>query len=91
MGSAGGMPDPFNNEKMKAIGSANQIPQHTVNIHAFAIGKFKVTQEQWYTVMGNNPSEYKGRTLPVEKISWDDAQKFVQKLTQKLDKISAAY
>ena len=36
--------------------------------------------------MGNNPSEIKGRTLPVEMVSWDDAQLFVQKLNQKTGK-----
>ena len=34
-------------------------------------------------MMGNNPSENKGRTLPVEKVSWDDTQQFIAKLNQK--------
>jgi len=62
---------------------SNSKPQHRVNIQSFAIGKYEVTQEQWYSVMGNNPSKNRGRTLPVENISWDDAQLFVQKLSQK--------
>ena len=36
--------------------------------------------------MGNNPSSNKGRTLPVENVSWDDAQLFVQKLSKKTGK-----
>lgn len=61
-------------------------PFHNVQVKPFAIGKYEVTQKQWYTVMGNNPSFNKGRTLPVENISWDDVQLFVQKLCQKTGK-----
>lgn len=76
-------PDPFSNEKPKAIGQPSEKPQHRVQIQSFAIGKYEVTQEQWYAVMGNNPSETKGRTLPVEQVSWDDIQEFITKLNQK--------
>lgn len=46
----------------------------------FYLGKYPVTQQQWEAVMGNNPSEFKGGSLPVETVSWDDAQTFIQKL-----------
>ena len=51
----------------------------------FYLGKYEVTQEQWMVVMGedNNPSEFKGRTNPVENVSWDDTQEFIQKLNEK--------
>ena len=68
------------------IGEDNEKPQHRVNVQSFAIGKYEITQEQWFAVMGNNPSKNKGRTLPVENVSWDDAQLFVQKLSQKTGK-----
>ena len=78
--------DPFSNAKPVKVGEDNEKPQHRVNIQSFAIGKYEVTQEQWYAVMGNNPSSNKRRTLPVESISWNDAQLFVQKLSQKTGK-----
>jgi hypothetical protein len=57
--------------------------QHEVTLtQGFYLGKYEVTQAQWEKVMGSNPSEYKGTTLPVEKVSWDDAMKFCEKLTQ---------
>ena len=78
--------DPFSNAKPVKISQDNEKPQHRVTIQLFAIGKYEVTQEQWYAVMGNNPSSNIGHTLPVENISWDDAQLFVQKLSQKTGK-----
>ncbi len=48
----------------------------------FYLGKYPVTQQQWEAVMGNNPSHFKGGSLPVETVSFDDAQIFIQKLNQ---------
>ncbi|MDR2745191.1 MAG: formylglycine-generating enzyme family protein [Desulfovibrio sp.] len=49
----------------------------------FYLGKYEVTQEQWLAVMGSNPSEFKGRTNPVENVSWDDVQEFIRRLNAK--------
>ena len=48
----------------------------------YYLGKYPVTQQQWEAVMGNNPSNFKGGSLPVEMVSFDDAQIFIQKLNQ---------
>ena len=45
------------------------------------MAKYEVTQKQWEAVMGNNPSRFAGDpNRPVEEVSWDDAQEFIQKL-----------
>ena len=44
----------------------------------FYLGKYLVTQEQWEAVMGNNPSHFKGPKNPVEQVSWDDCQQFLE-------------
>lgn len=75
--------DPFSNTKPVKFIEDNEKPQHRVVIQSFAIGKFEITQEQWYAVMGNNPSKNKSRKLPVENISWDDAQLFAIELSKK--------
>ena len=46
----------------------------------FLMGKYEVTQAQWEAVMGENPSYFKGADHPVENVSWDDCQAFLEKL-----------
>ena len=54
--------------------------QHEVTLtKPFYLGKFEVTQEQYQQVIGVNPNQFKGRDLPVEQVSWDDAQEFCKK------------
>jgi len=48
----------------------------------FYLGKYEVTQRQWQSVMGGNPSGIKGWTNPVEQVSWEDVQIFIWKLNQ---------
>jgi len=49
-------------------------------LNSFYIGKYEITQAQWDAVMGANPSQYRGATLPVESVSWDEVQAFIRKL-----------
>jgi formylglycine-generating enzyme required for sulfatase activity len=66
--------------------SADERPRHTVQItKAFEIGKTEVTQKQWQAVMGSNPSLYKGDTLPVEQVSFQDVQALLGKLNARND------
>ena len=62
------------------VGEKNERPRHQVTVAPFWIGKYPVTQAQWQVVMGNNPSHFKGADRPVERVSWNDCQEFVQKL-----------
>ena len=51
--------------------------QHVAMIrHPFYFGKHEVTQAQWQTVMGSNPSYFHGPDRPVEEVTWYDCQKF---------------
>ena len=60
----------------------NEKPAHSVTLSSYSIGETEVTQELWEAVMGSNPSYFKGSNLPVEQVSWNDCQTFVQKLNE---------
>ena len=55
-------------------------PTHKVTLSDYMIAKTEVTQELWQAVMGSNPSEFKGDKLPVECVSYEDCEKFIEKL-----------
>lgn len=58
-------------------------PRHAVSVDGFYIGRFEVTQAQWRAVMGEDPSKFNGSdNLPVETVSWEEAQRFVTLLSQ---------
>jgi formylglycine-generating enzyme required for sulfatase activity len=59
--------------------------QHEVTLtKAFYCSQFEVTQAQWETVCGSNPSGFKnvGKDAPVEQVSWKDCQTFIKTLCQ---------
>ena len=58
--------------------------QHTVNISAFYMSKFHVTQAQYDAVVVNHQSRVKGEDHPVDDVSWIDAAEFCKNLTARL-------
>jgi formylglycine-generating enzyme required for sulfatase activity len=61
----------------------DESPSHEVTLSTlYYIGKCEVTQEQYQQVTGTNPSHFKGRDLPVECVSWDEAQEFCKKVSE---------
>lgn len=65
-----------------------ESPVHEVALRGFAIGKFEVTQREWKTVMGGNPSKATvcGDICPVESVTWHEAQEFAKKLSARTGK-----
>jgi formylglycine-generating enzyme required for sulfatase activity len=71
---------------------ADEGPQHGVTVPDFFMGKFEVTQAQWFAVMGSGDwdssgfdslnDKFKGDRLPIVGVSWYEARKFCQKLNQ---------
>lgn len=62
----------------------DERPMHEVCVDDFYIGRYEVTQAQWKTLKGKNPSKYKKNEMnPVEDMSWKDIQDFVRDLNQK--------
>jgi formylglycine-generating enzyme required for sulfatase activity len=62
----------------------NENQVHVTLTKGFWMAKTQVTQKQWAAIMGDNPSYYKGDNLPVECVSWNDAQEFLEKLNEKI-------
>jgi formylglycine-generating enzyme required for sulfatase activity len=62
---------------------SDESPQHEVTVPGFFIGKYQLTQLQYQTIMGTNPSYFKGDNRPVEGVCWEDAVKFCQKLNHR--------
>jgi formylglycine-generating enzyme required for sulfatase activity len=61
----------------------NEVPSHEVRVEAFHISRFEVTQALWKAVMGKNPSRFDDCDLcPVERVSWNDAHNFIEKLNE---------
>jgi formylglycine-generating enzyme required for sulfatase activity len=61
---------------------ADEKPAHRVTInYSFYMGKYEVTQTQWHSVMGTDPSKFRGcGSCPVENVSYKDAQDFITEL-----------
>ena len=65
---------------------ADERPAHRVRItRAFEIGKYEVTQAQWTSVMGSNPSSIKDDARPVESVTRPEAQEFLTRLNARND------
>jgi formylglycine-generating enzyme required for sulfatase activity len=72
----------------KAEWYKDEQPPHPVEItRPFYLQTTEVSQAQWKRIMGNNPSRFEdcGDDCPVEKVSWNDAQKFIEELNQMED------
>jgi len=70
----------------------DEQPQHAVTVPAFFLARIPITQAQWRVVAGYDrvaqdldpaPSHFKGDNRPVERVSWDDATEFCQRLTRR--------
>ncbi|MEL6461439.1 MAG: bifunctional serine/threonine-protein kinase/formylglycine-generating enzyme family protein [Cyanobacteria bacterium J06621_15] len=73
-------------------GDIDERPQHIVTLKPFFMSKYPITQAQWKAVaslprvnrtLNPNPSKFKGAILPVENVSWYEAQEFCARLREK--------
>ncbi|MGD1904283.1 MAG: formylglycine-generating enzyme family protein [Geitlerinemataceae cyanobacterium] len=85
MGSAEGEPGAYEDEQ----------PRHRVSLERFFLGQMAVTQAQWQAVAGYpqietelkaDPSRFKGGNRPVERVSWEEAREFCQRLSVRTGK-----
>lgn len=62
-------------------GGSFQVEGQSVVVGSFLMGQYPITQEEWQSVMGINPSAWKGSHLPVESITWYEAVEFCNELS----------
>jgi formylglycine-generating enzyme required for sulfatase activity len=75
----------FISDFLAPVGKKKDLSQHEVTISKqFFMQTTEVTQGQWKKVMGNNPSTHTrcGGDCPVESVSWEDTQEFIERLNQ---------
>ena len=72
-------------------GRDSEKPQHQVAVQSFFMAKYPITQRQWRKVaalpkinreLQTEPSNFKGNSLPVERVSWYDAVEFCARLSK---------
>jgi formylglycine-generating enzyme required for sulfatase activity len=65
-------------------------PIHTVRVEPFYLARHELTQGEWKTLMGANPSQFQGQKypdsdrMPVERVSWSDCQQLIRKLNERV-------
>lgn len=73
----------FSMGSTRAEGGDDERPQHPVAIGRFYMARALVTQAQWQAVMGRRPAaRFRGDDLPVENVSWVEAQAFCERLSR---------
>ncbi len=77
------MGSPKDEAERESWGLDETLHQVTLS-QGFWLGATTVTQELWEAVTGGNPSEFKGDERPVERVSWEDAQKFMAQLNEEI-------
>lgn len=73
-------------EKEKGFTRYDFAPKHVVEVKPFYMGRYPVTQAQWFRVMGLNKATFKGGwDFPMESVNWYDAQEFIKKINEMME------
>ena len=72
------------NDKVPTERTSIESPSHRVCIEkSFYLSETEITQKQWESLMGNNPSKVKSENRPVDRVSWNDVQTYISNLNKK--------
>ena len=62
----------------------DERPSRKIYLDAFYIDKFEVTQKEFKEIMNFNPSEFRGESLPVDRVDWYQARDYCNKSGKRL-------
>jgi formylglycine-generating enzyme len=65
-------------------GYSDELPLHQVCLSSFAIDRYEATQQKYLAATGTNPSNFSGYDLPVENVSWSDADSYCRGIGKRL-------
>ena len=77
------MGSPKGELERESFGADEMLHQVTLS-EGFWLGTTTVTQALWQAVSGDNSSKFKGDQRPVERVSWEDVQKFMKQLNKEI-------
>ena len=62
----------------------DERPRREIYLDTFYIDKFEVTQKEFKKIMKVNPSEFRGESLPVDRVNWYQARDYCNKSGKRL-------
>jgi len=65
-------------------GEVDEVPMHEVCVSPFKIDRYEVSQRNFLSMMGDNPSRFKGPLLPVDSVTWMEAEAYCKKQSKRL-------
>jgi formylglycine-generating enzyme required for sulfatase activity len=69
---------------------SDEGPQHEVVLNkGFWLADTPCSQSEWQAIMGENPSQFRGESRPVESVSWRDCQEFCKRLREGIPGLAA--
>ena len=74
----------FRDEFVLITPGAGKFPADEKVTDAIAVARYEVTQNLWQAVKGKNPSEWQGERNSVERLTFDDAERFCEEVTTAL-------
>ena len=73
-----------NNSPCKLNWFKDEEPIHKVYLDAFHIDVYEITQEEYKKATGENPSEFQGGRLPVERVTWQESNDYCKNIGKRL-------
>ena len=65
----------------------DEQPVHPVKLDGFHMDMYEITQKEFKSVMGKNPSKFKGSKRPVEYVTWFEANEYCERIGKPINNL----